>query len=438
MRRPLLQFLLLIFAPFTLLGLHAQAPQTPSAKAAKIAAITVTGTANFPADQIIAASGLKAGDLVIAEQIQAAADRVAALGLFMMVNYRFTSKGDSINLEFVVQEAPTVPISFDNFPWFTDDEIAAAIRQDVGLFTGAAPMGGTLLDAITNSIGRLLDTRKIPGDITHQLLLRPVGDGMMMQFRLEGSSVIVHTVQLGDSLAANSEKLKDRISDIQGHPYSRFAIDLFENEQILPLYQATGHFEVKLGTPQPHVDGAPGEAGGETVDLLIPISPGQIYTWNGATWQGNIALLTGTLDRLVGLKTGEVADGARIEDTWQKVILEYGKRGYLDATVFPQPSVDESTHRVSYRATITEGAQYHMGELVITGLSVEAERLLLREWQIPHGQIFDNAYYQSLLKVLAKPSVEIFGDLPLHYTEFGHFLRPDTTNHVVDVLLDFK
>jgi outer membrane protein insertion porin family len=438
MRRLPFRFLSIVLTSFTVLVLHAQAPLQPVAKSAKIAAITVTGAADFPADQIVAASGLKPGDVVTTEQIQAAADRLAALGLFMMVNYRFTSKGDAINLEFQVQEAATVPISFENFPWLTDDEIAAAIRQDVGLFTGAAPTGGTLLDAITDSIGRLLDTRRIPGNITHQLVPRAVGDGMMMQFHLEGSTVMVHSVQLGDALAANSEKLKDRISDIQGHPYSRFAIDLFENEQILPLYQAAGHFEVKLGVPQPHVNGNPADSGGETVDLLVPISPGQIYTWNGVTWQGNAALLSGTLDGLVGIKTGEVIDGTRIEDTWQHVILEYGKRGYLDTTVFPQPAVDESTHRVSYHVTITEGAQYHMGELVITGLSVDAERLLVRSWQIPHGQIFDNAYYQSLLKVLAKPSVEIFGDLPVHYTVFGHFLRPDTSNHVVDVLLDFK
>ncbi len=206
MRRLLLLLLLVLFAPLTLLVLHAQAPQQTPAPSAKIAVITISGSAHFPADQIIVASGLKAGDVVTTDQIQAAADRLSALGLFVAVNYHFTSKGDSISLEFVVQEAPTVPISFDNFPWFTDDEIAAAIRNDVGLFTGSAPTAGTMLDAITNSIGRLLDTRKIPGEITHQLVLRPVGDGMMMQFRLEGSAVMVHSVQLGDPASRRTPK----------------------------------------------------------------------------------------------------------------------------------------------------------------------------------------------------------------------------------------
>jgi len=42
------------------------------------------------------------------------------------------------------------------------------------------------------------------------------------------------------------------------------------------------------------------------------------------------------------------------------------------------------------------------------------------------------------MKMLAKPSREIFGNLPVHYNEFGHLLRPNADHHTVDVLMDFK
>jgi hypothetical protein len=42
------------------------------------------------------------------------------------------------------------------------------------------------------------------------------------------------------------------------------------------------------------------------------------------------------------------------------------------------------------------------------------------------------------IKLLSKPSRDIFGELPVHYNEFGHLLRPDANRHTVDVLLDFK
>ncbi|MCU1342098.1 MAG: hypothetical protein JWN92_1521, partial [Candidatus Acidoferrum typicum] len=103
-----------------------------------------------------------------------------------------------------------------------------------------------------------------------------------------------------------------------------------------------------------------------------------------------------------------------------------------------QPDFDDTAHRVSYRVNIVEGVTYHMGELVVSGLSPDAEKQLRHAWQLAPGQVFDNAYFENLLGMLAKPRREIFGDLPIHYTQCGHFLRPDTERHTVDVLLDFK
>ena len=87
-----------------------------------------------------------------------------------------------------------------------------------------------------------------------------------------------------------------------------------------------------------------------------------------------------------------------------------------------------------------EGPQYRMGEMVITGFSVEAEKRLRRAWQIAPGQVFDDGYFEKHTKKLAKPSRDIFGELPIHYNEFGHCLRPNRNPqaHRGCVLLDFK
>ncbi len=141
-RYQLIASLLILFAGT---GARAQAPaQAAPAKAApssKIAAITVSGAMKIPADQIVSASGLKAGDVVTVEQIKGAADRLAALGIFSAVNYRYSAKGDAIALEFQVTEAPTYPLSFDNFPWLTDAEIGEAIRGERGAVYGGIAGG---------------------------------------------------------------------------------------------------------------------------------------------------------------------------------------------------------------------------------------------------------------------------------------------------------
>lgn len=426
------QFLHVLAALFMLLAVPPVRAQSPGqTKTAKIASIAVTGTRKLAPAQIISASGLKPGDVVSAEQIQAVADRLSALGLFSSVNYRFSTKGDSISLEFQVQEAATVPLWFDNFPWFTDEELAAAIRQEVGLFEGEAPQSGIMLDEITDALSKALSSHNIAGNITRQVVAAPVGDGMIMQFRVQGSDLKVQSVQFGDSLAVDSERLKDRVSDIKGQAYSRFAIAIFENEQVRPLYAARGFLGAQIGPPQSHLD-----ANG--VDIVIPITPGAVYSWKGVSWQGNIAISSAALDAAIPMKSGDVADGMKIEDFWRRIESDYGNRGYLDAKVDAQPQFDDAAHQVSYRASIVEGPQYRMGEMVITGLSLDAEKVLRRAWQIAPGQIFDNGYFEKLIKVLIKPSPEIFGDMPVHYTECGHWLRPNGDRHTVDVLLDFK
>lgn len=389
-------------------------------------------------DQIIVASGLKVGDVVSAVQLQGAADRLAALGIFSAVNYRFSSKGDTISLEFHVQEAQTYQLSFDNFPWFTDEEIAQAIRQDVGLFTDEAPESGAMVDEISRVVDNLLATRKIKGELTHQLVAQAVGDGMMVQFHVDTPALRIQSVKFGDSIATDSEQLKDRISDIKGQPYSRFAIEVFENEHILPLYSAKGFLRAKIGPPVAHLTSDPGNPSAGGVNVEIPVTPGPVYAFGSISWQGNSAIGTSNLDGAVEIKPGDPVDGMKMEALWQTIQTAYASHGYLDAKLDPQTQFDDTAHRVSYHVSIIEGPQYHMGEIVITGLSVDAEKRLRQVWLIAPGQVFDNSYFETVAKELAKPSVEIFGEMPIHYTEFGKWLRPDPEKHTVDVLLDFK
>ncbi|HSZ18874.1 MAG TPA: POTRA domain-containing protein [Candidatus Acidoferrum sp.] len=438
MKRILLAFVAVAFILFAALALRAQAPPANSPPSSTIASIKVTGAQKFPAEQIIAASGLKSGDVVTAGRIQDATNRLAALGIFSAVNYRFTSKGDAINLEFQVREAPTYPILFDNFPWLTSAEIGEAIRNQVGLFTGEAPGDGTMIDQMTAVIDNLLASKNIKGNVAHQLVAAAVGDGMEMQFRVEGLQLRVQSLQFGDSIATNSERLKDRVPDIKGQPYSLFAVDIFDNEQVRPLYAAKGFLRAQMGPPQARPIPDLNDPKETAVEVTIPINPGPVYSWKGVSWQGNTAVQSANLDAAVDLKPGDVADGMKIETLWQKIESYYGQRGYLDMKLKPEPQFDDAAHQISYRAGISEGPQYRMGEMIVTGLSVEAEKRLRQAWQIAPGQVFDDGYYETHLKILSKPNRDIFGELPVHYNEFGHLLRPNTSSRTVDVLLDFK
>jgi len=113
-------------------------------------------------------------------------------------------------------------------------------------------------------------------------------------------------------------------------------------------------------------------------------------------------------------------------------------RGYLDATIEPKTAFDEAAQTVSYKILVAEGPQYHMGGWVITGLSTNGEQRVRATFPIASGDIFDKMKYQDFLLALQNHSKEILGDLPIHYENVGHWLKPDAAKKTVDVLLDFK
>ena len=151
-----------------------------------------------------------------------------------------------------------------------------------------------------------------------------------------------------------------------------------------------------------------------------------------------MAIDEAALSKLVTLRAGDLADGMRLAASWQQVEFEYSHRGYLDTKVAPVPQFDDAAGTVRYNVTIVEGPQYRMGELVITGLSLDGERAVRNNWRLAPGQVFDKTFLDSMLSKLEKPTVAIFGELPVHYEKMGEWLRPNPQSHVMDVLIDFK
>ena len=435
----------ILFLTFFVFVLAAHA--TPAAaQAGKVVGVTVSGSARFPSAQIAAMSGLKPGDEATKEDIQAAADRLAELGPFLNVRYRFQSRGADVEIEFQVDDAPTLPVSFDNFPWFTDEELTERLRQAIPFYDGTAPEQGTILDVMKQTLEETLKTRSVTAAVECSPLGRPQGNGMMMQFRVVGASLPVGAVEFSDPLAGDSRRVRERQHDLVGKAYSRFAVEMFVLEQVRPAYLEQGRLRVAFGRPTARFTGDPNKPPPDQVTVIIPVEPGPAFNWAGAEWSGITAFGPDALNGILGLGIGELANGNKIQAALDRVQTEYGRRGYLDLQMDTTPAFFDveaagiRVHTVKYRIALQEGPQYHMGEMVITGLSLAAERKLIAAWRIPAGQMFDLEYFENFVAQIepGKDREPIFGDLPVHYDEVGRWLRKNTEAKVVDVLLDFK
>ena len=435
-----LRFILIATCAFCTLLAAQHVPAQTAPDSFVVAEVHSSGSHRYSDAQIAATVGLRPGDPVDQQKLQEIADGLVHLGVFSRVNFRFTVTNRRATVNFELEDADSVPVMFENFPWFTDDELRDEIRQGVPLFDGSAPRDGTLLQEITAVLAAKLASRGIKANVEHMLVAEPSSDQMIMQFRQDGPSFTVSSLTFGDALAQNSEKLKDRVSDLVGKNFSRFAIELFENEQLRPVYLATGQIGVKFGAPSVHFSGGtdPAQQTPSTVDVQIPIMPGLVYHLSGITWTGNSALDATELSKLLAVKPGDLANGMQLAGDWEQVELEYQHRGYLDVKATPAAQFDDAKATVAYNVKIAEGPQYRMGQLVITGLSVDSEQIVRNSWQLKAGQVFDNTYLEEMLSKLEKPTVAIFGDKPVHYEKMGHFLRTNPANHVTDVLLDFQ
>jgi outer membrane protein assembly factor BamA len=420
---------LCVAAPFS-------APQQPPVEGpSKLAQIHIVGSQRYAEPLLVPASGLTAGQVITREAMQAAADRLGALGVLRNVRYNFRSQADKVELTFQVEDAPVVPAYFDNFPWFTDEELHAAIRAATPLYDGKVPEAGWVLETATATMEKLIPQRTA-GTVTRELVGRVEGEGLMMRFVLNGPALKVNGVQFEQTLAAASPRLKLQAQELVGKPYSRFAIDVFLQEHVRPLYEELGHLRAVYGPPKARFTGDPTKPLADNVLVLIPVEPGAVYRWGGVKWSGNAAFGPAALDTYVQLPVGEPANGLRVLALWQRVENEYGRRGYVEVKLQPVAEFDEAQKRVTYRVAIDEGQLYRMGELVITGLSPLARRKLLEAWTLPRGAVFDKMYFEEFVETGVKKA---FTDYVVHYEEpIGRLLRPNADTRTVDVLLDFK
>ncbi|PYS55594.1 MAG: hypothetical protein DMF76_25760, partial [Acidobacteria bacterium] len=128
--------------------------------------VEVVGLKRLNAQQVVDLSGLKVGDTTKRDAIDAAAQKLMDSGLFKKLGYHMSIKGNEAVVTFEVEEAArNLPVVFENFVWFSEQEIARAIRQDVPFFDGTAPEAGATADKIAAALRRLLSQKNIPGQV---------------------------------------------------------------------------------------------------------------------------------------------------------------------------------------------------------------------------------------------------------------------------------
>jgi outer membrane protein assembly factor BamA len=414
------------------LAVPSAANSQPQSGSSKLESVSVNGSHRFASAQIAPATGLRPGTQVTRDDLQAAADRLAQLGLFSNVQFSFSSGPAGVKAEYKVADAELLPATFDNFIWLTDDEIASGLKAAGVPFDGNAPQSGTILDEMNSAIEKLLDQKGVHVQVAHAVVQSVAGDSQVQEFRASDVNLNVSGVEFSDALAKDNRAIALRTADLTGKPFSRRAIELFELEQVRPVYLSHGYIHVHFAPPTVRTSSS---ASSDQVVVMINIEPGAVYSWGGVSYNGNTVIPTNVLDALVNIRPGNPVDGQQIEAIWTRVEDEYARQGYLDIKISPVPQFDDASKRVSYKVSITEGVQYHMGNLVLSGLSLEGEKRIRGAWKIAPGAVFDKHVFDEFISTGIRGA---FAGYPAHYEKIGRFLEQDAKTGKVDVLIDFQ
>jgi outer membrane protein assembly factor BamA len=384
---------------------HKPSPKAPTGDR-KLVSVHITGTQRYTSEEIVAATGLEIGAVATEEDFQKAAQRLGECGFFSNVSYSYaySPAGTKLDLQ-LVDNDKLVPAHFENFVWFSNEELVAKIHEHLPLFKGQVPVGGNLSDQVSDVLQALL--------VQHNLSARAdyireskenEGPIDAVNFRASGLNLHIQEVRFPGAgpdelpaLTAAADKLVDA-------DYLRSDLEVYATAHLLPVYLERGYLKASIAEPQAKVVR---ETADETqVAVDFPVAPGLQYKVSSFEFEGNTAFSTDKLQNLIHAKPGQVANGLRLKSDLETIPKLYGTMGYMTASVKAAPQFDDSTHSVAYKLDVHEGNVFHLGDLDIQGLDPKTTDRLREAWTLretdPYDTTYPRRFFEQTVKLLSR------------------------------------
>jgi len=380
-----------------------------SVSAYKLIALKVTGTARYTDKEVLAASGLQIGQNAADGDFKEAAQRLGDSGLFSNVVYSYTASGAGTKLELQLadtENSKLVPACFENFVWFTDDELQTALRHRVPLFKQVLPIAGSLPDRVSEALQAILTGKQFPGRVNYLREGQDESGGALIAiaYRVEEVSIRIRSVEFPGASPEQAALLTTAARRLMGAEYGRSSLAAAAKFDLLPVYLQRGYLKAGFGPsdarvvpqayPAPDAQ-APAEL---QVDAIMPVQPGKIYSTSGGDWKGNSAITTAELAPLIHLPPGQPTDAVLLLRDLESVSKLYRSRGYMTAQIKPDAQLNDEKSTVHYDLNVVEGDLYKMGELEILGLDTQAKARMQEAWTLREGQPYNADFLEKFRK----------------------------------------
>jgi outer membrane protein insertion porin family len=412
-------------------GRAAQKTAPAAAATAKwpIENINVEGIHHYTREQVLAASGLKIGQLAGRPEFEAARDRLLATGVFETVGYKFaaagTAKGYVATFQ-VTEVEQAYPVRFEDLH-VSELEAEKALKAKDPLFS-LERLAATqpVLERHARWLQEFMAGKGIKEKVTASVTLANPGEYMVV-FHPDRPLPAVAYVRFRGNQVLSENVLWDAVSSSAvGMPFTEDSFREMLYTALRPLYEARGR--VRLAFPELRAEPAKDVQG---LTVTVTVDEGESYTLGKVTIADATPVSAGELLQAGDFKTGDVANFDLVNAGVERIRKTLRRAGYIQAQVMTTRKLDNEKKAVDLAVHVDAGPQFVMGKLILVGLELEGEAEIKRMWNLKDGKPFNPEYPDKFLASVREQ--DIFDRLGKTKSD----PKVDEKSHIVDVTLTF-
>lgn len=393
-----------------------------------IESLTVEGNRHYTKEQILAAAGLKLGQLAGKVEFEAARDRLVASGCFETVGYRFAPgdhQGYAASFQ-VVEAEPVLPVRFEQLG-VADKDLTAYLQGKDPLFGPRLAGTKQALARYTNWIQEYVTAHGGKDKIIAKIM--PLtGEQLLLVFRPARAEPAVAEISFEGNAVLPAPLLQNAISGVAvGAPYNEDRFRQFLDAAVRPLYEARGH--IRVAFPKVAVENARDVAG---LAVKVTVDEGASYDLGSVRIEGAPDFNPADLLKTAKFKTGGLANFDEIGEGLDRIKKALSRQGYIRSGIEVVRHIDDGKKMVDLVLRVDQGPQFLFGKLSIEGLDLNGEAAIRKLWVPKEGKPYNAGYAEYFLSRVREDN--IFENLKKTRAE----AKVNEQAHTVDVTLYFN
>lgn len=396
--------------------------------------IVFKGAPEYSDDELLAAAGMKKGAALTVAEMKEHYEKLRDSGVFESVLYKF----DGEELLFQLSPAPQLyPVRISNLPLTPGKELDEKLHARLPLYHGKVPSEGGLMDGVRQALEDMLAQEGIKATVKALPYGTPgTNDVKAMSFSVESPAVVIGKIRVDGVSPEFQDKVKVVAGKTAGTPYDTENSTRNVEVAFESLYIDEGLASVKVRAEKTADLAITAEQVG--VPFSVTIVEGRVYKLGAVHLSSYAVLSQADFEKAVATfnQAQTRVKGLTLRTIWAFIATRYKAHGYLDCKVVPHAEFNEETGIANFSVDIDPGSVYKLGLVKFENVSDDMRKLLMRNWQMLPGDVFDETYVANFIGNAQKADPVLMRSLS--GVKAIYDVNADPNSHEVNVRIRFE